>query len=360
MRTIVFIHLFNDRSGSPKVLSQTIKALQKKGFKTELITSGHKDGFLVKTGDIQHTLFYRRSENKFITLFYYLISQILLFFQCLRYKNKNVVFYINTMMPFGAALAGKLMRKKVYWHIHETSIKPRLLKQFLRFIISIVANKIIFVSQYLREAENFKNKDQIVIYNALDLNMRTSKLEKKSYGDFSVLMICSLKKYKGLLEFLQLANFMEEEKNLHFVLVLNASSKEIDDYFYNIDIPVNVTIHARQSEIGVFYKQADLLLNLSRPDECIESFGLTIIEGMSNGLPVIVPPIGGPSEIVRENKEGFLISCYEIETIRERIIFLMNNESEYKRLSVNALTRSKDFTQVEFERSICAVFEDIK
>ena len=76
MNKIVCIHLFNDRSGSPKVLSQTIEALKKNGFDTELITSSHKDGFLSNIADTHKTLFYKRSENKILTLMYYIISQV--------------------------------------------------------------------------------------------------------------------------------------------------------------------------------------------------------------------------------------------------------------------------------------------
>ena len=180
MKKIVFIHLLNDRSGSPKVLSQTIKALKDKGYQTELLTSSHQDGFLTGVADTNRSLFYRRSENKFVTLFYYVLSQILLFLQCLRYTNQDVIFYINTMIPFGGALAGKLMGKKVIYHVHETGLKPKLLHSFLRSVISFTADEVIFVSEYLKEVEIFENKKQVVIYNALQSNIIANKIEYKS------------------------------------------------------------------------------------------------------------------------------------------------------------------------------------
>ncbi len=357
MKKIVFIHLLNDRSGSPKVLSQTIKALKERGYQTELLTSSHQDGFLTDVAHTNRSLFYRRSENKFITLFYYVLSQTLLFFQCLRYKNQDVVFYINTMMPFGGALAGKLIGKKVIYHVHETSLKPQILKKVLRVIISFTAHKVIFVSKYLNEVESFGNKKQIVIYNALESNL--VKEQKIVKNNFIVLMICSLKEYKGVFEFIKLAQLLSDVKDLQFQLVLNASKDEINEYLKNTPKPSNLVIFDRQNDLSKFYEKASLLLNLSRPDGWIETFGLTILEGMEYGLPTIVPTVGGPTEIVREGIDGFQIFCYELEKIAQKIKFLIENKDEYERLSNNVKERVKEFDIKVFEKKICEVVENI-
>lgn len=357
MKKIIFIHLFNDRSGSPKVLSQTIKALKEQGYQTELLTSSHQDGFLTGIADTNRSLFYRRSENKFITLFYYVLSQILLFFQCLRYWNQDVAFYINTMMPFGGALAGKLIGKKVIYHVHETSLKPQILKKFLRSVISFTAHKVIFVSEYLKEVESFANKKQVVIYNALESNLLEE--QKVVKNNFIVLLVCSLKTYKGIFEFIHLAQSLSNLKDVKFQLVLNAAKDEINEYLMMITKPSNLVIFDRQNDLSKFYRDASLLLNLSRPDGCIETFGLTILEGMEYGLPAIVPPVGGPTEIVREGIDGFQISCYETEKIADKIKFLMENKDEYMKLSENARERVKEFEIKVFEEKICEVVENI-
>lgn len=268
------------------------------------------------------------------------------------------------MMPFGAALAGKLMGKQVYYHVHETSLKPKLLKQFLRLVISLTANKIIFVSNYLQQVERFYKKKQIIIPNAIDSDFLFSAsniMQKDKKSDiFNILMVCSLKKYKGVFEFIKIARILVNNPNIIFTLVLNAEQYEIDEYFVTVEIPSNIQIYSRQKDLDCFYSGADLLMNLSRPDEWIETFGLTIIEGMAYGLPAIVPPVGGPAEIIRDGKEGFLISSYEADAIREKILFLVNNKSEYKTLSTNTIKRVNDFNEKEFEEKICKVFEDTR
>ena len=91
MKKYIFIHLLNDFSGSPKVLSQVIKAVQKKGMSPELYTSKSESGFLSGLTTNHHQYFYKRSENKWMTLVAFMSSQILLFFKLLKYMNKDVV-----------------------------------------------------------------------------------------------------------------------------------------------------------------------------------------------------------------------------------------------------------------------------
>lgn len=354
LKKIVFVHSFNDRSGSPKVLAQVINVAHKLGLDIEILTSKHGDGFLNDLPGRVRTVFYRRSELKLVTLFYYLIGQFFLFLSCLRYRRQDVLFYVNTMMPFGAALAGKILNKPIIYHVHETSINPAPLKHLLRCVISISASKIIFVSEYLLNRESFHGKKQHVIHNAIDsplVNTRGVTASTK----FNVLMVSSLKTYKGVFEFFKIAEALSSNASISFSLVLNADEMEIEAWFCRFSIPDNVTIYPRQIDVDRFYEQADLVLNLSRPNECIETFGLTILEAMAHGIPVIVPPVGGPTEMVSHDCEGYLVSCYEVQKIADHIKRLAENPTHYAYLSQNAKARAMKFCLQEFERKIANV-----
>lgn len=361
MKKIIFVHLLNDYSGSPKVLSQVINTCKGKGFEVALYTGKHSEGFLSNITKNHHFYFYKRFENKYVTLFSFVFSQIALFFKLLKYLNKDVIIYVNTILPFGAALSGKLMRKPVFYHIHETSIKPQLLKEFLSFIVQKTASRIIFVSNTLKETESFENMEQTIIYNALPNNFAIKALEdnyaaQDANGFFNVLMICSLKSYKGVEEFIKIARLCELHSNIKFTLVLNVGQLEVDAYFSNIRLPQNVTIVALQKELDHLYEKANLVLNLSRIDQCVEAFGLTILEAMSYGIPVIVPPVGGPTEIVTDDVEGYLISAYEIDTIAEKIMELSQNKQKCMELSENARKRSLYFNEETFKSEISTLF----
>ncbi len=354
-KKIAFVHLLNDYSGSPKVLSQIVKKYSKNDI--ELFTS-KDEGFLSNIVEKHHNFFYKRFENKFLTLFSYVSSQIDLFFKILKYKNQDVKIYINTLLPFGAALAGYITKKEVIYHIHETSIRPNILKKFLRYIVSITASKIIFVSNDLEKKEKFENKKSFVIHNALE-NSFLKIASKYTYSHkhenkFVVMMICSLKDYKGIPEFLKIAKKLELHEHISFRLILNSEQNEIDDYFKNKKFK-NIEIFSKQKDLEKFYSSSSLVLNLSRIDDCIETFGLTIVEAMAYGVPVIVPPVGGPIEIVEEDKEGFLISSYDVDKVAKKIEELANDEKLCMNLSSNARKKALDFSEDIFLENISKV-----
>jgi len=356
MKKIVCIHLYNDFSGSPFVLSQSIDILSKNNYIVDVYTSD-TEGFLSDTKSNKFKVFYKRSNCKFFVLLYYLYSQINLFFKLLKYKSKDTIFYINTMMPFAAGLAGKLLGIEVIYHIHETSIRPNILKKFLLKVIEFTSNKNIYVSEFLTNAEPIKNVQGYTIYNTLPKSFmdKANKYKYNANMNFNILMICSLKEYKGILEFLELARLCSDVK---FDLVLNASTRDIDVYFKNIKKIANITISPSQKNLHPFYEKASLVLNLSRIDQWQETFGMTILEAMSYGIPCIVPPIGGPIEIVDDNINGYCISSYEVKEIAKKVIYLNNNRNILNKLSVSARLKSKQFKQEVFSSKILKVVNE--
>ena len=122
---IVFFHLLNNFTGSPQIFSSVINTAKQDGFEVKLYTS-NTEGFL---SDLEtETNFYRRSEHRILTLFSFFFSQFLLSIKLL-VKNKRAdgIYYINTILPFGAILMGRLLGKRVITHVHEYEISPKLL-----------------------------------------------------------------------------------------------------------------------------------------------------------------------------------------------------------------------------------------
>lgn len=360
-KKIIFIHLLNDYSGSPKVLSQIIKKIPNQN-EIELFTS-NDNGFLSNVTSNNNTFLYKRFNNKILTLFSYVISQIDLFFKIMKSnKSKNTIVYINTLLPFGAAIAGKFKRFRVIYHIHETSIKPQIMKKFLRFIVEKTASKIIFVSNDLAEKEFFKEIPSTVIHNAIEKDFLNGAL-KTSYKHlhntkFIVMMICSLKDYKGIPEFIKIANNLQNKSHIKFRLILNAEENEIKTYFEGKKYYQNIEILSKQTDLNNFYLESSLVLNLSRVDQWVETFGLTIIEALAYGIPVIVPPIGGPTEIIENDKEGYLISSYDIKMISDTITNLSLNEQLCQNLSNNAKEKVIKFNEDTFFKKIKKVINE--
>jgi len=367
-KKIICIHLLNDYSGSPLILSEVINGLLENNHNVDLYTS-KTEGFLTINNKNNtnvfnvFNVFYKKSDKKLMVFLYYILSQFILFFKLLKYKNKDVIFYINTMLPFGAGIAGKILNKKVIYHLHETSIKPNLLKKYLLKIISLTSSKNIFVSKFLATEENIEHIDSFIVYNSL-----SERFSKKAYkhkyiynnNEFNVLMICSLKKYKGIVEFVSISKKCLENKNIKFHLVLNSSENEINNYFYNLNIPSNMSVYPSQNNIHPFYENATLVINLSRVDEWVETFGMTLLEAMSYGIPCVAPPNGGPVELINNNINGYLINSYNTNKITKLINYLESQRPDLERLSKNARKKSLFFNRDVFLKGILEVINDKK
>ncbi len=357
---IVAVHLLNDFSGSPMVLSQVLKGLITSGHEVVLHTAGGREGFLSAIDCKKKYFHYRFHQNTICRLWAFLFSQVNVFFQLLQYRNQNVVIYVNTLLPFGAALAGKMMGKKVVYHIHESYINPAILKNFLRGVAAYTAETAVYVSNYLCNEEKIEKIKHKVVYNALPDEFMAKAEGFKYYVPipslFIVLMVCSLKEYKGINEFVSLAS---RHPNLKFEMVLNTTKEEISAHFTAGKIPFNLTLFSTQKDLDPFYRRASLLLNLTNPQKCIETFGMTILEAMCYGIPVIAPPFGGPTEIVSAGINGFTIDVrheFDLDTTIDR---MYNDVQLMESLSINAKETAARFNtnhlQYEIEKVISLI-----
>ncbi len=168
-KQIIFSHLYNDYSGSPRVLLNVIHALSPQ-YDCRLHLGNVNGGILSSVNIPVTQFFYRRHDYKIITLLFYLVSQISLFINLLRDDNirEDAIVYVNTLLPFGALLWGKLFKHTVILHIHEISISPTLLRYFLIKIAELSADEVIWVSETHREMLPINCCRKNVLYNCLD------------------------------------------------------------------------------------------------------------------------------------------------------------------------------------------------
>ena len=354
MIDIVFCHLLNDFSGSPKVLKETINVLGEKGRNTKLFIGSSGEGFLSTCGIPIRRYWYVRSNYKILTLITYFISQILLFMILLfdRTIDKKAIIYINTLLPFGAALYGKITGRKIIYHVHEISITPELFKKFLIKIVKLTSSLNIYVSKIHMQMLPISGVPAKYVHNILDEQFLkaafNSNYQPLREGIFNVLMIASLRDYKGIPEFLTLVNSLSMRNGIHFDLLLNEDQLAIDRYFIGNKIPPCLNIYSKSRFTIKFYEKASLVLNLSRIDLWQETFGMTILEALAFGVPVIVPSTGGPSELIRDGVQGFLLDSRDQALLHEKVLTLLDNSQLCMTMSCAARQRARDFSRDKF------------
>lgn len=350
---VIAVHLLNDFSGSPLVLQQVLQIAQQQK-QVHLFTATPSGTGLLSNieGVIYHPVFYRWHTRKGLTLLFYIWAQITLFARLLLFLRRGDVVYINTLLPFGAALAAACRRCRIIYHVHEVSIQPRLLKQILAAIAGATAHTLVFVSEYVKQQFVFPAYKTQVIYNALPHSFTQPALQMQHNNTqlpFTVLMLCSLKKYKGVHQFVQVARQMPY---IHFVLVLNATAAETAAFCHAANVPVNCSVFPVQSHPLPFYQRAHVVVNFSLPDSWVETFGMTILEGMYCGLPAIVPPVGGVTELVQNGEQGMHADARDTYCLIRAIELLAGSDSLYTAMATAARKRALQFTQQRFSNAV--------
>lgn len=344
---IVCFHLYNDFSGSPIILRTVLKGLLNKGYRVTLRTS---------TGGILDTLhddnlrashyYYHFSRNPLVTMTRYAWVQFHTFFYAFRFiGQKNCVFYINTLLPVGPALAGKLMGKHVIYHYHENAwIKGRVYK-ILSWMMRWIASDIICVSDYQRRTL-LDNPKVTVVPNAVsDKFMGSAHTDAiAAYARQTVLMACSCKRYKGIDMFFKIAECLPQFK---FLLVLNESKERVSKFLGDLGMPSlpNVIVEPSTNDMASVYARASLVMNLSDSSQVIETFGMTVAEAMCFGLPCIVPVVGGIRELVKEGETGYHVDSHDKELLVHKIKTLLTDYNLYSQMAARAINASQKFSE---------------
>lgn len=344
---IVCFHLYNDYSGSPKVLHGVISGLLDRGYSVDLVTSrgGVLDTLSHPSLSVTHYN-YRFSDRAVLTMLRYLGAQILTFFIALRYAfRRDTLFYINTILPVGPAIAGKLTGRRVVYHYHENATVKSGFYRALATLMQWIADAIICVSGY--QASFLKReKNIVVIPNTLEASFlqRLHPNPAAAFERKTVLMLSSLKAYKGTKEFLNIAAALPQ---FRFVLVINDTESAISGWLSaEMMTPAsNVTLLPRTDNVAALYNDASIVLNLSNPSLVIETFGLTALEAMACALPVIVPTVGGIAEMVDDGVNGYKTDCRDTEMLIARITRLLTDKYLYLQLSHNAYSTSLRFNR---------------
>lgn len=118
----------------------------------------------------------------------------------------------------------------------------------------------------------------------------------------------------------------------------------------------SLTIHPATTKINIEYSNSSFYVGTSH----FEGFPLVLLEAMQVGLPCIAFDCPfGPSAIIKNGENGFLISDGDIEELAAKISFLINNPDIRNEFSKNALKTSKDFSVDTVMKKWKDLFENI-
>jgi len=91
-------------------------------------------------------------------------------------------------------------------------------------------------------------------------------------------------------------------------------------------------------QIAEEYGRADVLVSASAS----ETFGMSLLEAMASGLPVISTLNDGALEIVEHGETGYLISVGDIYELAERMNEFCSEPASVRRMGQAARTRARE------------------
>lgn len=94
----------------------------------------------------------------------------------LLFKSKERIIHLNSAVLFSTAIAAKLTRKKIVWHIREASNFPRI----VQFFIKTFADEIICISYIEASRLGGKNSKIHVVYNPVDFTRFNAELYSRN------------------------------------------------------------------------------------------------------------------------------------------------------------------------------------
>jgi glycosyltransferase involved in cell wall biosynthesis len=219
----------------------------------------------------------------------------------------------------------------------ERSLHKKLSSYFNGFLDKLLFPKnIIHLSNYSKKIYAYKAiRNQVIIPNALSEHFYNLKL--KSTTENKLIFIGVLNDNKNLLMLLEALKLLNN-KNMHFNLDVLGDFKDLN---YKVIIEDFITQHHLKQQIKFhgWVKQNDTLKLIEAADILVlaskqESLPMVIAESMAAGKAIVASNIGGVSEMVQQNVNGFLFEPNQINELSNCLEQLYNNNNTIQEFSV--------------------------
>jgi len=229
-----------------------------------------------------------------------------------------------------------VLTRHVLFQLHKTH------RLTLRNVARVIAvSRAVFDS--LRAQRVFDRSKLTVVYNGIDVDRfagtRKEMADKRPDSRFRVGMIGHIAPIKGHKEFLRAAAIVcQRRDDVDFVIVGEDKSykgenrRRIEKLIAELKIGPRVKLVGWTNDVAKMLGGFDLFVSPARA----EPFGLTIVEAMAAGVPVLATMSEGACEIIDPDQTGRLVPLRDVDALAGAIDELLSDPHECQRLSANA------------------------
>ena len=370
MKKILYLHAGAELYGADIVLLELLKKLDKTEFELYVILP--TDGPLVQklkenninVEVIPYPILRRKYFNikGIINYFYTYMKYSKKLAQIAKEKQIDIV-HTNTYAVLEGIYLKKKLKVKHIWHIHEIIVNPKIVYKFLCKIISKYADRVVVVSDSVKQhliKSNYYNKVDInIIYNGIDRNKfnadNDTEYLKKEFNirenDIIVGMIGRVNSWKGQGDFIKAVSpILKKYQNVKAMMVGGVFEGE-EWRIEQLKELINKDENSNRILYSNFRKDVPNIHNLFDifvlPSTNPDPLPTVVLEAMATGKPVVGYRHGGICEMVKENETGLLVEPLNTVELSEKIEELISNEEKRKEYGIKSSSRQKDEFSIE-------------
>jgi len=297
---------------------------------------------------------HKTSNNFFLAVFRYLYLQLRMIVTIFKISDDfDILILFMEQGDVLYALLGKLLRKKVYWHLPSDSKKSayfinkhRLIAtisdQFQKLNFIFVDRIVLYSPNLIKEWNIGKYKEKIVFAHAhfMDLNRFTIK-KKIEERDAIIGYFGRLSHEKGIINFVKSIRMVPKNLKLKYIIIGVGDLKDsVLEYINNNKLNnVKVMGWVDDSEIPDYLNEFKLVVLPSYT----EGFPFTMLESIACGTPVLATPVGAIPDILIDGVTGFIMRDNDPETISENLVRVL----QYPTID-NVVNKSYNLVKNEF------------
>lgn len=371
MKNILFLHSSSELYGSDRSLLNLLKNINKNTFDISVILPCH--GPLVdeikKISNIniiikEMAILRRKNLNiRGICVYTSDLIKSIKFLSAIIKKNNIDIVYTNTAVVFPGGITAKLLRKKSIWHVREI-VSNKFERKIVSFIVNVFSDIIIANSKATGEAITKQNKKMRIVYNAIESNSENYKVEKNDTSQIIVGMAGRINRWKGQKLFVDTAEkVLEKNTNVKFLIAGDVYKGEEDilenlkTYIKDKGIEADIGFLGQVENMNEFYNVIDIFI---LPSTQPEPFGLVVIEAMDKEIPVIATNHGGPTEIIDDKENGYLVDYNDCTEMTKRTLELIEDRELRDLIGKKAKEKRNNIFNIEnYVESISKILVEI-
>lgn len=218
-------------------------------------------------------------------------------------------------------------------------------------ILDRLVNKIVVNSNGGRKAimlsEDVSSAKIQVIYNGINLmRFEKAKVSNKLREEIGVSSIFKLigcvgniREVKGHIYLIEaMSQIIKREPDTTLLLIGGYGmeeknlKEELEQQAQQLGISKNIRFLGPRKDVPELLKIMDICVLPSLS----EGLSNTLLEYMAAGKPVVATDVGGNSEVINDTKSGLLVRAADAQDLSDKILYLLNNSEECKRLGAAA------------------------